>query len=343
MARGNGRRKIPMSLIVDKSTRKTTYKKRKNGLFKKAMELSILTDCKVMVFVFNENNTDISEYSTVDPREMMQMYVEQAVLPHERFSNDDYDTIGLKPAERKRLGLNAPGKREITELPIELQNMQRSPAAQAAEKAKLAQASATGTAPTTKKRAAAKRTRSKTAASSSAETKKPTKKRKKNLPSNEGTETQPPHDGSPSAAASIHANNNDDQQYRPPISTQTYHSGVPQALQPPMGHPVEDSNHIDHSGTGELIDTNVGHVGGLSSGPLSMPQFSLEDPNKAGPLMGIRRQGTFSSPAFRIGLTPSPGAIQTPRSGDDIHDNINSYFPAAAAGGSMYQTQTPKG
>ncbi|KAJ8759063.1 hypothetical protein K2173_003301 [Erythroxylum novogranatense] len=48
-----GRRKVEMKRIEDKSSRQVTFSKRRNGLIKKALELSVLCDAKVAVLVFS--------------------------------------------------------------------------------------------------------------------------------------------------------------------------------------------------------------------------------------------------------------------------------------------------
>ncbi|KAK7359358.1 hypothetical protein VNO77_01313 [Canavalia gladiata] len=48
-----GKRKVEIKRIEDKSTRQVTFTKRRNGLMKKARELSILCDAKVAVVIFS--------------------------------------------------------------------------------------------------------------------------------------------------------------------------------------------------------------------------------------------------------------------------------------------------
>ncbi|XP_047330786.1 agamous-like MADS-box protein AGL27 [Impatiens glandulifera] len=48
-----GRRKLEMKRIEDKSSRQVTFSKRRNGLMKKARELSVLCDVDVTVIVFS--------------------------------------------------------------------------------------------------------------------------------------------------------------------------------------------------------------------------------------------------------------------------------------------------
>ncbi|XP_059656636.1 MADS-box protein FLOWERING LOCUS C-like isoform X2 [Cornus florida] len=48
-----GRKKLEMKRIEDKSSRQVTFSKRRNGLFKKARELSILCDVQVALVIFS--------------------------------------------------------------------------------------------------------------------------------------------------------------------------------------------------------------------------------------------------------------------------------------------------
>jgi hypothetical protein len=49
-----GRKKIKITKILDERSRAATFAKRKNGLLKKAIELSILCDCEIALVVFNQ-------------------------------------------------------------------------------------------------------------------------------------------------------------------------------------------------------------------------------------------------------------------------------------------------
>ncbi|CZR49642.1 uncharacterized protein FPRO_14879 [Fusarium proliferatum ET1] len=54
-----GRRRIEIKKIAKESARRTTFKKRKEGLFKKAYELSVLTGCRVSLsIVESEKGTE---------------------------------------------------------------------------------------------------------------------------------------------------------------------------------------------------------------------------------------------------------------------------------------------
>ncbi|XP_021632445.1 MADS-box protein FLOWERING LOCUS C-like isoform X2 [Manihot esculenta] len=50
-----GRKKLEMKLIEDKSSRQVTFSKRRNGLIKKARELSVLCDVQIGVIVFSNS------------------------------------------------------------------------------------------------------------------------------------------------------------------------------------------------------------------------------------------------------------------------------------------------
>ena len=51
-----GRKKIRIERIKDERNRQVTFTKRKNGLMKKAMELSVLCDCDIALVIVNSNN-----------------------------------------------------------------------------------------------------------------------------------------------------------------------------------------------------------------------------------------------------------------------------------------------
>ncbi|XP_054810357.1 agamous-like MADS-box protein TM6 [Prosopis cineraria] len=58
-----GRGKIEIKLIENATNRQVTYSKRRNGIFKKAHELSVLCDAKVSLVMFSKNNK-MHEYTT---------------------------------------------------------------------------------------------------------------------------------------------------------------------------------------------------------------------------------------------------------------------------------------
>merc|ERR1711907_55172 len=63
-----GRKKIKIARIDDERVRKVTFTKRKAGLIKKAMELSLLCDCEIALIIFtstqNTGGTKLYRYSS---------------------------------------------------------------------------------------------------------------------------------------------------------------------------------------------------------------------------------------------------------------------------------------
>ncbi|KAM7524970.1 hypothetical protein LguiA_014872 [Lonicera macranthoides] len=51
--KSRGRRKIEMKMISNKNARRITFSKRRNGLFKKASELTILCGTEILIIVFS--------------------------------------------------------------------------------------------------------------------------------------------------------------------------------------------------------------------------------------------------------------------------------------------------
>ena len=59
-----GRKKVELKRIENKSSRQVTFSKRRNGLFKKARELSVLCDVQVAILVFSSCDK-LYEFSSV--------------------------------------------------------------------------------------------------------------------------------------------------------------------------------------------------------------------------------------------------------------------------------------
>ncbi len=64
-----------------------TFTKRKNGLIKKAMELSILCDCEVALIVFSSNNK-LFQYASSKMDQILLRYTDYTE-PHRPLSNSD--------------------------------------------------------------------------------------------------------------------------------------------------------------------------------------------------------------------------------------------------------------
>mmetsp|Transcript_9386 Transcript_9386/g.15449 ORF Transcript_9386/g.15449 Transcript_9386/m.15449 type:complete len:464 (-) Transcript_9386:65-1456(-) len=84
-----GRKKIRIERIADERNRQVTFTKRKNGLMKKAMELSVLCDCEIALIIFNSNNK-LFQYSSTEMDKILLKY-SQYNEPHERKNNSDYE------------------------------------------------------------------------------------------------------------------------------------------------------------------------------------------------------------------------------------------------------------
>ncbi|ELP88205.1 Floral homeotic protein AGAMOUS, putative [Entamoeba invadens IP1] len=85
-----GRNKIKIEKIDNERKRQTTFQKRRHGLIKKAMELSILCDCQVSLMVFKDEKLVV--YSTSDIKKTLLEFV-QFKNKFVSFSNDDYNNV----------------------------------------------------------------------------------------------------------------------------------------------------------------------------------------------------------------------------------------------------------
>jgi hypothetical protein len=86
-----GRNKIKIEKITNERNRHATFTKRKNGLFKKAMELSILCDCEIALLIFNTNEK-VFQYCSNDLEKILKKCTETEE-PCQSYTNKDYVTI----------------------------------------------------------------------------------------------------------------------------------------------------------------------------------------------------------------------------------------------------------
>lgn len=84
-----GRNKIKIEKIANERNRQATFFKRKNGLFKKAMELSILCDCDIALLVFSPQDK-LFRYATTDVESVLQRHTNCKEEPQQDLTNEDY-------------------------------------------------------------------------------------------------------------------------------------------------------------------------------------------------------------------------------------------------------------
>ncbi|ORE03245.1 SRF-like protein [Rhizopus microsporus var. microsporus] len=70
-----GRKKIKIQKIQDERNRQVTFLKRKQGLMKKAYELSVLCDCEIALLIFNTNGK-LVQYASTDIDQILMKYTE---------------------------------------------------------------------------------------------------------------------------------------------------------------------------------------------------------------------------------------------------------------------------
>merc|ERR1712166_833713 len=95
-----GRKKISIQRIDDVRVRKVTFNKRKAGLVKKAMELSLLCDCEVALVVFTSENK-LYKYASDDLEKVVRKCGQQSgtgasSLTEARDNNDYFRMFGSK-------------------------------------------------------------------------------------------------------------------------------------------------------------------------------------------------------------------------------------------------------
>ena len=59
-----GRGKIQIKRIENNTNRQVTYSKRRNGILKKAHELTVLCDAKVSLIMISNNSSRLHEYTS---------------------------------------------------------------------------------------------------------------------------------------------------------------------------------------------------------------------------------------------------------------------------------------
>jgi hypothetical protein len=117
-----GRNKIKIEKITNERTRVATFNKRKNGLLKKAMELSILCGSEVALIVIGNNK--LTQYSSSDMDQLLLRYTDGGFdEPQAIWTNQDYHQLFEKKKNQDKE--STPNKRARVE--SEEQEPQTSP------------------------------------------------------------------------------------------------------------------------------------------------------------------------------------------------------------------------
>eukprot|EP00474_Spongospora_subterranea_P010857 CRZ11315.1 hypothetical protein [Spongospora subterranea] len=103
-----GRRKIKIEMIADKRNRTVTFNKRKLGLMKKAIELSVLCGTDIALVIFGQES--VYKFSTFDFNTIFSRY-EGFPGPVHELSVDDLDDL-----EEGRIGVPTGKKRKGSQL-----------------------------------------------------------------------------------------------------------------------------------------------------------------------------------------------------------------------------------
>jgi len=99
-----GRNKIKIEFITNERTRLATFNKRKNGLIKKAMELSILCGCELALIVIGSNNK-LTTYASSDLDDVLMRYTEGGFDEpgSDPLTNEDYAKLFESKAPKSPL------------------------------------------------------------------------------------------------------------------------------------------------------------------------------------------------------------------------------------------------
>ena len=89
-----GRRKIQIESIADERIRRVTFKKRRIGLLKKAIQLSKLTNAVVELKVYQEEDQSLIEYYSKSENDFKAINkTSEKVYEFSRFTNRHYDLV----------------------------------------------------------------------------------------------------------------------------------------------------------------------------------------------------------------------------------------------------------
>lgn len=80
----NGRKKIKIEYMQDNRARQVSFLKRKNGVLKKAYELSVLTGCETAVVIFSNDNKKLYEFMSATGEGTLEKYSKYAGVSERR-------------------------------------------------------------------------------------------------------------------------------------------------------------------------------------------------------------------------------------------------------------------
>lgn len=96
-----GRKKIEIKTIDDVRVRKVTFNKRKSGLIKKAMELSILCDCEIGLMIATPPpESKVFQYSSTTMPQVIQRLQQHEGPVVESRNNDDYGSLYSRKGDK---------------------------------------------------------------------------------------------------------------------------------------------------------------------------------------------------------------------------------------------------
>ena len=99
-----GKKKITIAELTSEKNKRLTLNKRKKGLIKKAMELSILCDADVFIQISNPNDPkDTTIFTSNDLKEMTNIINRD--IKHKKksiFYKDDYENLFVNPLPKRK-------------------------------------------------------------------------------------------------------------------------------------------------------------------------------------------------------------------------------------------------
>ena len=99
-----GKKKIAIEQLTNEKNKRLTLNKRKKGLIKKAMELSILCDADVFIQIANPKNPkDTTIFTSNDLKEMAKI-INRDIKQKKKsiFYKEDYDNLFVKPLPKRK-------------------------------------------------------------------------------------------------------------------------------------------------------------------------------------------------------------------------------------------------